>query len=269
MLNIDQSKLNLLTEQPLRQATSRELRRHGGVFFVGGELPVDDTMETMFESHCMESTELFYLSFGDLHAFSRGEEMARQIKKNFNARLMGRLDYPAPVYILERAYAAGLDILDIPLVPGELLLNKGGRLENSDLYQTLLSARSVFSGWSVVSTLLAGEGPSEAVTSVIDRMLKDGIMPLVAMSGNAVDVPSDGVADIFKHLVAGWKRYEVPLKPYLPLITHMTPLIPKKQVGLFRNLIDKIQDRHQLAASDLRRHLRVRQAEDSLDSAGL
>ncbi len=263
MMNIDQNRLNSLAAQPVRPAAAHELWR------VGGELPVNETLETMFESYCTESTELFYLSFGALGTFNRGEDMARQIKKNFNVRLMGRLGYPAPLQVLERAYAAGVDILDIPFTSSELSLPQGERLENTAVYQALLSARSVFSGWSVASTLPAGEGTPEAIINGIDLLLKGGIMPLVALSGDAVAVNAGGIAAIFDHLASGWKRYEVPVKPFLPLISYMTPLIPKKQAGIFRGLIDKLQDRRQLAASDLRRHLRVRQAEDSLDSAGL
>jgi hypothetical protein len=269
MMNIDQNKLSELAARPRQSAAAHELRRDGSIFFVGGELPVNETLETMFESYCTESTELFYLFFGELGTFHHGEELARQIKKNFNVRLMGRLGYPAPVSVLERAYAAGVDILDIPLDFSELPSHKAEMLEKTAIYQALLAARSVFPSWSVASTLPAGEGMPEAVINGIDLLLKDGIMPLVAVSGAGAAEHADGIAAIFNHLASGWKRYEVPVKPFLPLISYMTPLIPKKQAGIFRGLIDKFQDRRQLAASDLRRHLRVRHYEDSLDSAGL
>lgn len=267
MMNIDQNKLRDLAARPKQSAAAHELWRDGRVFFVGGDLPVNETLETMFESFCTESTELFYLSFGGLGHFHRGEEMARQIKKNFNVRLMGRLNYLPPTQILERAYAAGVDVLDIPIPAHDLALHHG--LEEADSYQILLAARSVFPRWSVVSTLMAGEQSPDVIIKGIDVLLKDGIMPLVAISENGDTAQQGSVAAIFDHLASAWKRYDVPVKPYLPLITLMTPLIPGKQAGLFRNLIDKFQDRRLLAASDLRRHLRVRPAEDSLDSAGL
>lgn len=268
MMNIDRNKLSELAARPRQAAAAHELRRDGSIFFVGGDLPVSETLETMFNSFCTESTELFYLSFGDLGSFPHGEEMARQIKKNFNVRLMGRLDFLPAAQIMERAYAAGVDILDISInAAGQVSCND---LEKSDSYQSLLASKSIFPRWAVASTLQLNEAAPEIVVREIDILLRDGIMPLVAMSGQAAAARQGRVADIFEHLASGWKRYDVPLKPYLPLITHMTPLIPKKQAGLFRNLIDRIQDRQQLVASDLRRHLRVQHAqEDSLDSAAL
>jgi len=268
MMNIDRIKMSDLAARPKQPAAAHELRRDGNIFFVGGDLPVNETLETMFESFCTESTELFYLSFGDLDGFHRGEEMARQIKKNFSVRLMGRLDYLPPEQILERTYAAGVDLLDIPFTAHDLSLSLEQGLENTDTYKSLLAARSVFPRWSVASTLRPGEESQASIVNAIDSLLRDGIMPLVALSRHATADPQ-GIDAIFNHLASGWKRYDVPVKRYLPLISLMTPLIPREQGGLFRSLLDKLQDRSHLAASDLRRHLRVSHAEDSLDSAEL
>lgn len=269
LMNIDQNRLNALAARPLQPAAAHELRRDGGVFFVGGELPVNETLETMFESFCMESTDLFYLSFGAMGVFHRGAEMARQIKKNFNVRLMARLDYPAPARISEHAYAAGVDLLDIPLKVFDPSLARMRGLDNPAVHEALLSARSVFPRWSVASTLLVGEEPSGSTISGIDALLKEGIVPLAALSGAAADIKSDNVAAVFRHLASGWKSYDVPIKPFIPLISFMTPLVPGEPAGLLRGIIDRFRDRRLLAASDLRRHLRVKCAEDSLDSAGL
>src|SRR5690349_10442033 len=109
-MNIDQVALAGQLTSPPQLPCAGELRRAGKVFFVGGDLPINQTLETMFESFCMESTDLFLLTFGSRDNFFRGEEMARQIKKNFNVRLMGRLTYTPPAELVERAYAAGLDL---------------------------------------------------------------------------------------------------------------------------------------------------------------
>jgi hypothetical protein len=55
----------------------------------------------------------------------------------------------------------------------------------------------------------------------------------------------------------------------MPMISFMTPLTPMDPPGLFRGLIDRFHDRRLLVASDLRRHLRVKHDEDSMDSAAL
>lgn len=269
IMNIDQNRLNALAARPLQPAAARELRRDGRVFFVGGELPVNETLETMFESFCMESTDLFYLSFGEMAAFHRAAEMARQIKKNFNVRLMGRLDYPAPARITEHAYAAGVDILDIPLTVFDPLLARMRGLDNPAIHEALHSARSVFPRWSVASTLLVGEEPPDSTIAGIDALLKEEIVPLAAISGSTAGIKSDNIAAVFRHLASGWKRHGVPIKPFAPLIGFMTPLVPAEPAGMFQGLIDRFRERRSLAASDLRRHLRVTSAQDSLDSAAL
>ena len=189
VMDIDRKKLDDLLRRPLQPATAGELRRCRNVFFVGGELPIDETLETMFESFCMESTELFHLAFGTVDRFPRGEEMARQIKKNFHVRLMGRLDNPVSTGVLERIYAAGVDILDIPLL--------SFTRAQAGTYDALLSARSIFPRWSVASTLVAGEEPAAATRNGIDALLKDGIVPLVSLGESAAGAgtwPRDGRA---------------------------------------------------------------------------
>ena len=261
VMDIDPQKLNELLREPLQPAASTELRRCGNVFFVGGELPVNETLQTMYESFCMESTELFHLSFGALNTFHRGEEMAHQIKKNFHVRLMGRLNNPASTQVLERVYAAGVDILDIPLLCFEQ--------RSESTYQALKSALAIFPRWSVASTLLAGDESAAATRNGIDALLKDGIVPLVALGPASTEAAPDAVAEVFQHLARGWESYGVPIQPFLPMIGFMTPLRPRDPSGLFRGLIDKFHDRRLLVASDLRRHLRVQQPEDSMDSASL
>jgi len=266
---VDQNRLNSLIKDPHHPEAANELRRSGNIFFVGGELPVNETLETMFESFCTESTELFYLTFGSINSFLIAEEMARQIKKNFHSRLMGRLTNSLPPQYLERIYAAGVDLIDIPpaifseATPGNKTCDKDAWLDS------LLAARSVFPRWSVAATLLAGMESPDATLNEIDALLKEGIVPLMVLEGSSINQAPDVIAAIFNHVASGWKRYDVPIKPYMPVINYMTPLSPVNPPGLFRGLIDRIHDRKHLVASDLRRHLRLKHAEDSLDSAAL
>ncbi|HYS43995.1 MAG TPA: hypothetical protein VEM32_08450 [Geobacteraceae bacterium] len=266
---IDQQKLRELIARGVKPPSPDQLRREGNVFFVGGNLPERETLETLFDSHCQTPAELFHLTFGDLNSFHRGEELARVIKKNFNAHLVGRLDYPAPPYIIERAYAAGVDILDIPLTVFDRALSLERGLAMEERLRSIDCARAVFPRWSVVSTLVAGEEPSCSTVAGIDALLSAGIVPLVSLSGRAAHYPVDEVAAIFAHLDAGWRKHKVSMKPLLPLLYLTTPLGPHSRRGALRGFIDKIHDRQLLAASDLRRSLRVRQVEESFESAGL
>jgi len=269
LMNIDQNKLESMTVGTLKPVTPHDLRREEGIFFVGGELPVNETLETMYESFCTESTELFYLCFGNREMFYRGAEMASQIKKNFHVRLMARIDYPAPAQISEHVYAAGVDLIDIPLTVFDPLRAFDRGFNNQGVHDALLSARSVFPSWSVCSTLLIGTEPPDSTISGIDALLNEGIVPLVTLSGNVAGMESGSIAAVFRHLVSAWQRHNVPLKPFIPLINSLTPLVPFEQAGLIRGLIGRFQERRMMAAADLRRHLRVKPAENSLDSASL
>jgi len=266
---VDRQKLNLLLTKPGKRGDAGELRREGNVFFVGGELPVRETLETLFDSHCQSPAEIFKLTFGDLGHFHQGEQLARQIKRNFSAHILGSLDYPPPTYVIERAYAAGVDFLDIPLKVFDQGIAKERGIEREDILQSLRFARALFPKWSVVTTLLAGEEPACSVAGGIDFLLDTGILPLVENSSRADHYPVEEIAAIYSHLAAGWGKYKVSIKPLQPLINLTMPIVDARPKGLLRGFIDKVQDRRLLASSDLRRNLRVRQVEESFESAGL
>jgi hypothetical protein len=262
-LVIDNSRLTSFMAGNFPAPAADRLYRDRSVFFVGGVLPVYETLETMFDSFCTEATALFYLTFGPAETFSRGEEMARQIKKNFNVRLMASLEMEASVALLERTYAAGVDNIDLRLA--ELAADTRG----VTLPPSLRAAVALFPRWGVAATLpLGGEAPAVAMAR-IDGLLAEGVVPLVRVSPRGTGHAPGGLEAIFEHLVAGWERSAVPVATYLPLISATTPLVVTKRAGLFQGIVDRFRDRRQLAESDIRRHLRVRQAEDSLDSAGL
>lgn len=263
-MKIDQKKQHELLSAPAFSPAPDQLRREGNVFMVGGNLPERQTLETLYDSHYQSNAALFHLTFGAIDQFQNGEALARVIKKNFNVHLVGRLDFPASSRLIERAYTAGVDILDIPLpAPGTAAEQAKERL------QALHVARSVFPRWSVVSTLVAGEEAPAVTISGIDALLAAEIVPLVVLSARAARHSDDDIARIFSHLQSGWRKHRCVLKPLLPLIHLSTPLVPAAPRNVLRGFIDSIEDRRLLAASDLRRVLRVKEVAESFDSAGL
>ncbi|RII28551.1 MAG: hypothetical protein CXR31_01330 [Geobacter sp.] len=266
---VDEQKLHTIIARPEPLPEPGTLSRAGKVFFVGGNLPVHETLETMFESFSMESTDLFHLSFGTHDDFFRGEEMARQIKKNFNVRLMGKIPYPAPAHTIERAYAAGVDMLDISAADMDSASPDERRSVRQDFRDSLAAAVRLLPRWSTASTLVLGAEPPATVMNDIDILLNAGVVPLVTLTTSASPYRSGDVAAVFAHLGSGWERHHATMKPFLPLISLTTPLVLAEKAGRLQSVINRIHDRHLLATSDLRRHLRVVPAKDSLDSAGL
>lgn len=268
-MKIDHKKLLELVARGGFSTSPDQLRREENVFLVGGELPERQTLETLFDSHYQSNASLFHLTFGDIDNFHTGELLARAIKKNFNAHLVGRLDYAAPSHLIERAYAAGVDIIDIPLHVYDRAASKEEGLHIEDRLRSLDFARSVFPRWSVVSTLTAGAEPPCSTMAGIDALLHAGVAPLVTLSGRSAHYPAEDIARIFNHLEAGWRKRKVLTKPLLPLIYLLTPLVAKSPRTGLRGFIDSIEERRLLATSDLRRILRVKEVADSFDSAGL
>ena len=268
-MKIDQNKLRELIAQGHPAPSPNELRREENVFLVGGNLPERETLETLFESHCQCSADLFHLTFGDIDSFHLGETLARTIKKNFNVHLVGRFDYAAPSHLIERAYVAGVDIIDIPLMVFDRARSKERGYAMEERLRALDAARSVFPRWSVLSTLVAGEEPCCSTKAGIDALLSLEAIPMVTVSGRAADYPVEELSEVFAHLSTGWRRKKALIQPLLPLIYLSTPFIPASQRGALRGFIDIIHGRRLLATSDLRRILRVKEVEESFSSSGL
>jgi hypothetical protein len=259
-LVIDTYRLEELTGGSLPAPAADRLFRERGVFFVGGSLPVYETLVTMFDSFCMEATALFYLTLGSAETLAKGEEMARQIKKNFHCRLMARLDYAPATALLERLYAAGADSVDFHLAEVAA---------DGELPQPVQAALQIFPRWSVSVTLSPGTSAAHRVTAVMDRLLQAGVVPLLQFSSKGGDCPAADREALWQHLAAGWERSGVNLAAYLPLLKVISPLTAARPAGRIRGLFERLRDQRQLAEADLRRHLRVAPATDSLDSAGL
>ncbi len=259
---VDGTTLQKLLNEPSLPVTPQNLRRDGNVFHVGGELPPRETLETLFDSHYLAPAELFHLSFGAPDTFPNGECLARLIKRNFSAHILGTMNYPASPPLLERAYAAGVDIIDIPLTAF-------GRLERESRLAALQSAQAIFPRWSVASTLVLGEAPLEATLAGIDHLLSRGIVPLLQLPAQTNRCESEEASAAYNHLATAWRLFKVTVAPLLPLITVATPLVQQKPAGTLRGFMDRLRDRRLLATSDLRRALRVRQVEESFESAGL
>ena len=261
---LNHNRLQHLLEDPFPSLSPDELHRRGTVFFIGGNLPVYETLETMYESYCLESTDLFHVTFAGCEDLERNLEMVRQIKKNFRVRLMGRIDFAIPDTLVEMAYLAGLDLLDIPWAD---LRNVTTEQDIREIYP--MCAGSIFPNWSIVSSLGLGLQTADEIRCAIDHLLAIGVVPLPAMVTGNPAMKTDEAVATFEYLKDAWQRHEVPLRPLLPMVRLMTPLDISAPAGYFRTAINKLQDRHLLAASDLRRHLRTSGAEASFESAGL
>ena len=264
---IDQQRMRDFALAPVKTVSECDLTREGRVFFVGGTLPIHETLETMFLSYCVESTDVFVLTFGAADTIRHGLEMARLIKKNFNVRLMVRLNHSVPGWLYQQIYAAGADLLDLAgTFPA---VSAGSSLLDDSQRKLLSAAKEAFPAWSVASTITLDGRTESFLIPLIDELLGIGIVPLPSLAWNGAHSSETTICDVLHHLAESWQKCGVPIKPFQALIGLNSPLVPAVKPGAFRSIIDRLHDRRKLAASDLLRHLRVSAPEDSLDSAGL
>ncbi len=267
--SIDSQRLKILHETLSNYANPEDLRRDGRVFFIGGNLPVYSTLETMYESYCLESTDLFHVTFGNAGAFEQNLAMVRQIKRNFSIRLMGQVGYPLSAWQVEQVYLAGLDLLDIPQCACGCHPFTGLDDDGERWRETFAAAGKVFTRWSIASTISADHAAQEKVRVAINDLLEHGVIPLLMLAGGGACLDQEECGNLFLYLAAEWHRHRVPLKPIMPLLRLTTPFEFTPPSGFLREVIDRFQDRRIMATSDMRRHLRTSGAAASFESAGL
>lgn len=249
-------------------ATESDLRRDGHTFFVGGTLPISETLETIFESYGAESTDVFVLTFGNVETIRHGLEMAKVIKKNFNTRLLARFsNFSVPDWLYEQVYASGADLLDI-LCPYTTPTDDQSTLSDERIVR-FLAAKKAFPRWSVASTLTVDGCSCSVLIRKIDDLLRVGVVPLPRVVWDGKQSSEKGICELLQHLSKSWRMHHVPIKQFSALITLFSPLVLKEKPGALRNIIDRFHDHGKLVTSDLLRHLRVTAPTDSLDSAGL
>jgi hypothetical protein len=238
------------------------LRREGSILFLGGDLPAREALETVFDSLSQASARLIRITFGSEGGFSGGEELTRLVKRNFDTPILGSFAFTPSFTIVDRSYAAGIDLVDIP---AELFQGVDGQKYYGDL---LAHARTVFPRWATTTTLIAGEEPAVTTMTRIDQLLGEGILPFVRLSDLTPDSEVEDMIRIYAHLVSAWRSNRAGEGPLHPLIEFVTPLVIPRR-GVVGTFMDRLNSTRFRASSELRRHLRVQGAADSFDSAGL
>lgn len=255
---VDAAKAKALVARPALPAAANELRREGNVFFVGGRLLAREALETIFESDCQSPAELFVFAFGGPADFQQAEALVRSVKRNFKGFLVGQFISVPSAHSLDHIYAAGIDFIDIPLIG-----------ERESRLAALHYATTVFPKWSTISTLIAGERAPSAIIRDIDLLLDNDVLPLVAIGEEAAGYVDGEITAVFEHLARGWRRKKATVKPLHPFLYLTTPFVPPPRKGVVHGLLDRVNDARLRTTSDLRRLLRVKEVEESFESAGL
>lgn len=256
---VDCQKIQGKAQRVQLEAHSEELRRRQGVFWVGSALSAHDGLEVIFESDCQKPVDLFVLDFESPDLLQQALEWAARLKKNFQGFVLGRFAYLPEFAEVDRAYAAGVDLLVLPARS-----DSSGDADRLNLVAA--HARLIFPRWSVL-TILPSDEKAQYLREEINRLAALGILPIVRLvHRNNLDV--EEVASLYRYLLQTWRRNGAVLRPLHPLLSLVTPLSEPSRTGL-SGLLDRADRAWLRTTGDLRRLLRVRPVAQSYESAGL
>ena len=253
-MDVSPKKLRLLRKRKTYLVATSELRRFDRVVQVPAGLPVCSNLEVILEMEESQPVELFMFDFLDSTAFLQEEELVVQLKKNFRGYLFGGFVVPPEPALIDRAYAAGLDLIQIPLTGGD-----------SRQWAALNYARTIFPAWSVIAVLPV----SSQSQPLLKTLLLRGIIPWIDLQEGSSEVSDTVLEAAFQELVHSWQQHKASLSPLYPLLELITPLVPPPRPHGLGGLIKRMDDARQRTGLDLRRLLRVRGVADSFESAEL
>jgi hypothetical protein len=241
---------------------ARQFRRRQDVVFLADGLPLRETLEELFVSDCANPVELFHFTFAEPSTFAATLSLVHQVQKNFKGYRLAQFLYTPGIEHIDAAYAAGIEIIDLPLRP------LPDQQEAGRHQVALRHARTLFARWMVVVSLSPHETSLATDLRVIDELLDEGVLPLLHGPA-AEDEMNPEWLPLHQSLAQRWQHRKVNLRPLAPLLLLCAPLLAGSPRRGLNGLLERANETSQRAAADLRRLLRVRGAEQSFDSAAL
>ena len=136
------------------------------------------------------ATDIFVLTFGAAETIRHGLEMAKLIKKNFNIRLLARLNHFAPDWLYQQIYASGADLIDVMnILPVGLRDDSALDERQKSRY---LAAKNAFPAWSAASTVTIDGSSGPILNRTIDELLQIGIVPLPRLTWSGAEESEAG-----------------------------------------------------------------------------
>lgn len=210
--------------------------------------------------------------------FMRIAPVVGEIKKKFSTFVALRGFPPQDIRILDKIYASGIDLLNLPLEGSSGTDKSKGMVSEEETLDALEYAAGIFQGGTVWTELL-GAGPTDLIKMKIDRLTGKGVIPLIKLLPTSV---ADGNEfekhqEIARYLAVAVQRNKIPLKWLYPASRFLSPLDtrfftddpdsarlsakPVYKTGLGRKASEGF--------ASLRRKLRIKNVSDSYESAGL
>lgn len=210
--------------------------------------------------------------------FMRMAPLVGEIKKNFSTFIALRGFPPQDKHILDKIYASGIDLLNLPLEGFSGTDKSKGMVLEQDTLDALEYAAGIFQLGTVWTELL-GTGPTDLIKLKIDRLTDKKIIPLIKLHPTSlIDANEfEKYQEIAFYLAAAVQRNKIPLKWLYPASRFLTPLDTQfftddpKSARLSAKPVYKsgLGRKTSEGFASLRRKLRIKNVSDSYESAGL
>ena len=205
--------------------------------------------------------------------------MIQAIKKEFSTFVALRGFPPKDKQTLDKVYAAGIDLLNLPLEGFVGFAKKDDVISPPLVYSALEYAAGIFPLGTVWTELFLEPGPINFLKDKIDYLTGKGVVPLLKLKAPSIVSREEHhrVAEVALHLEKAAQNARLPLKWLFPQCRYMSPLDtrffidpPNKAKLNAKPVYKSLLGRKALEGfAMLRRKLRIKDVSDSYESAGL
>ncbi|QPJ64768.1 MAG: hypothetical protein G3M78_04940 [Candidatus Nitrohelix vancouverensis] len=210
-------------------------------------------------------------------AFKSLVPLVEAIKKNYSAFVALKALPPKDLHALDKMYACGIDILNLPLggFAGAATISEETPFEQ--ILKALEYASGVFPQ-GAVWTELALAGKTELLKNAISDIAAKGVIPLLKLQPPSIAQADDylKVQEVARHLGDVAAKNKLNLKWLYPNSRYMTPLDygfyvegSPAQITIKPLYMSTLGKKTSEGFAAFRRKLRIRDISDSFESAGL
>ena len=205
--------------------------------------------------------------------------LVKAIKKEFSTFVALRGFPPKDKQTLDKVYAAGIDLLNLPLEGFAGYAKKEDVIPPPLVYSALEYAAGIFPLGTVWTELALEPGPINSLKDKIDYLTGKGVVPLLKLKAPSIVTGEEyrSVAEVALHLENATQNARLPLKWLFPQCRYMSPLDtrffidPPNKAKLNAKPVYKspLGRKASEGFAVLRRKLRIKDVSDSYESAGL
>ena len=205
--------------------------------------------------------------------------VVQAIKKEFSTFVALRGFPPKDKKTLDKVYAAGVDLLNLPLEGFVGFAKKDDAISQPLVYGALEYAAKIFPPGTVWTEIFLEPGYTDALKDKISYLTEKGILPLLKLvtPSTVTEEYSRQIVEVAGYLEKAVQNSQIPLKWLFPHCRYMSPLDtrffldpPNKAKLNARPVYKSLLGRKTLEGyTKLRRKLRIKDVSDSYESAGL